>query len=100
MEPASERLKQFVEAVKDKDYWEIIDFAAQEATQAERAFFQRKKSGHGDPRAMTRYATILKDLISFVRYGVKPPGVETADFRLFQSICEGLAHKKQTYSRG
>jgi predicted nucleotidyltransferase component of viral defense system len=90
-----QKLLRFIQAIQDKDYLDIIHFADQEATKAERDLYRRK----GESTEPKEYAEMLKDLIFYIRYGVKPQNIGNAEFQLFRSVCEDLAKRRETRSR-
>jgi hypothetical protein len=90
-----QRLMSFIESIQDKDYLDIIYFADQEATKAERDGYREK----GKAREPNEYAEMLKDLIFYIRYGVKPQNMRNDNFQLFRSVCEELTKRRETRSR-
>ena len=66
---ASFNIDEFMNKVKDQSFEEIIQSADQEATAAERIVYKRCCSDGCGPVA--GYARNLKDLILYLRYGVR-----------------------------
>jgi hypothetical protein len=87
-------LKQFVEAVQDKDYFDIICFADREATEAERVSYQKRKSAGLNQKDCREYVSLLKGLILFMRHGIKAFGVSDTNLELFSTISENLAQRR------
>jgi hypothetical protein len=79
-------VKQFIEAVKGRNYFDIIYFADKEATEAERVFYQKRKSAGLNQKDFREYARLLKGFILFMRHGIKAIGVSDSDLELFSSI--------------
>jgi len=86
-------LKQFIEAMKDKDYFDIIYFADKEATEAERISYQNRKSASVTQKDCRAYVHLLKGFIVFMRHGIKAIGVSDRDLQLFSSIPGNFARK-------
>jgi len=87
-------LEQFIEAVQDKDYFDIIYFADKEATEAERISYQKRKLASLNQKDCRQYVDLLKGFILFMRHGIKAIGVSDRDFRLFSSISTNLAQRR------
>ena len=78
--------KEFVEAVKDNDIWDILQIAELEATDAERRFYSGKIASVDRQKCGKQYAETLKCFLSFMRYGIKLRGVSKEDYQLFQAV--------------
>jgi hypothetical protein len=87
--------EQFVEAIKDKDYFEVVYLANQEATEAWRRSYRLRTSPGAQRQNSVAYEHVLKGFISYLRYGLTPPGLSGTDLALFQSVCDNLRKKKQ-----
>jgi hypothetical protein len=87
-------IKEFVEAIRNKDYLEIVYLADQEATEAER-FSNRLKARNGIQKETSReYANTLKDFIVFLRHGINPSAViKESDFDLIHSLRKDLLQR-------
>ena len=83
-------IKEFIEAVKDKVYLDIIYMAHQEATEAERFFYRTRSSQNPESLESKKYADLLKDFISYLRYTVKPADIADENVRLFRSLSDNL----------
>lgn len=68
--------KQFVEATKKKDVYEIICLAEQEAIGAWRQSYRSGASVNEDDRKSIEYQNRLKDLIYQMRSHVRPSNIE------------------------
>ncbi|MFO7738059.1 MAG: hypothetical protein R6V46_06300 [Desulfatiglandaceae bacterium] len=86
-------LKQFIEAIRNKDYFDIIYFADKEATEAERISYQNRKTASVSQKDCRAYGHLLKGFILFMRHGIKATGVSDRDLQLFGSIPGNLARK-------
>ena len=85
----------FFAAVKDKHYQDIIYLADQEATAAERLLYRNKISGDQKKICGKEYASILKDLVSYMRYYIRPKNRKNEYFELFALILESANTKKR-----
>jgi hypothetical protein len=86
--------KEFVESIKDKGYMEVIRLANQEATEAWRcSHHMTEEIDSAQQQNLTSYETILKGFIDFLRYGVKPAGLNDKDLELFLSACRSLRNR-------
>jgi hypothetical protein len=65
-------LKEFVKAIEDKDYSDIIFWANKEATEAERIALHSANEMGEKEMYLIGYANDLKDLIFFLRSNIKP----------------------------
>ncbi len=89
-------LKQFMEEIKDREYSDIIYLADQEAVEAWRQSRRRKDAHGSDKGTWARYADILDAFIQFMRYGVKPPGIDHAELQLFRLVRDNTMPKPYT----
>jgi len=89
------KIEKFIEAVKDKDYIEILRLAEREVNYAERKMAPHVKGAVKARQEGGRYVAVLKGFLFFMRYGIKPYGVSDTDFELFRPVCESLVQKKQ-----
>lgn len=76
----------FLQATEGKDIQEIIELADREATEAERCLYRSGAAAELKNGCGRQYAQCLKDLIFFMRYGIKPAGLDPAHLALFRSI--------------
>ena len=85
---ASCNFEEIFEAVKGKDYLDIIFYAEQEATEAERFLYRKRTPGNEQTEGPRKYAEMLKDLICFLRYEVTLCRLNERYSSLFQSMGE------------
>jgi hypothetical protein len=78
----------FVAAIKDKSYYDVIYLADQEATAAERLLFRNGVHDDERKRCGQKYASILKDLISYMRSNIRPKNGGNEYFELFAMILD------------
>ncbi|MGD8716746.1 MAG: hypothetical protein PVG70_19480 [Desulfobacterales bacterium] len=83
----------FVAAIKNKPYHDIIYSADQEATAAERLLFRSGVDDDKKKKCAQTYASILKDLVSFMRYDVRLKS-KSEYFDVFASILESAYAKE------
>lgn len=69
-------LDEFLERVRDRDYFEVIYLADREATEAERLKYRSRAGRTVCSEACVGYADALKGFIRYMRYGVKSPSME------------------------
>lgn len=81
----SYNMKEFIEAVRDEDYFDVIHLTNREATESERLSYRRREASALNQH-LREYANNLKGLILFMRHGIKAGGVSKGDFELFGSI--------------
>ena len=81
----SRKISDFVQAIKDKRYDEIIMMAEAEATAAERMMYKQRSRNAPQPAPGTRYALDLKRFIDYMRYGVKPAGLTSEELNF---LCD------------
>lgn len=86
----------FVAAIKDKSYDDIIYLADQEATAAERLVFRKDVNGAEKKKCGLKYASILKDLISYMRSNIRPQKSEDKYFELFALIFDTANENDRT----
>lgn len=83
-------MKEFIEAIKDKDYLEAIYLADKEATEAERLKYRSRKSPAANTTGCPNYADSLKGFIYFMRHGIRRRGLDDQEFEDLRSIREAL----------
>ncbi len=72
--------REFMETVGDQSRADLIHTVVTEATEAERLFYRMKKTPERPERDEARqYASMLKDLVTFLRYGVCTSMLRRAD---------------------
>lgn len=77
------RLNQFAESLADKEFLEVVYEAEREATRVERMVFSARCEPGMD---CGEYATFLKDLILYLRHGVRRGRVNEELYRCFEQI--------------
>ena len=81
-------IREFIEGLENKDFFEMIYLMDKEATEVERLLFNPKSDLHEKMICGTEYANNLKNFIFYLRYGAKPRGLKEKDLNLFNSVCE------------
>jgi len=84
-------MKEFIEAIKDKDYLEAIYLADQEATAAERLKYKPRAAGKS--KGCPNYADRLKGFIYFMRHGIRNRLLSDQEYETLRSIRESLLAK-------
>jgi len=96
---ASYSLRQFVEAIKEMDYLDMVYCAEQEATEAERIAYRVRNLRTSSEEESRRYADRLKGFIRFMLYGVRSSGLTHSDMKLFRSLCQEYVARTQVEAR-
>ena len=86
----------FVAAIKDKPYDDIIYLADQEATAAERLLFRKNIANDERKKCGQQYATILKQLIAYMRSNVRPQNDEDEYAELFALVLDSVDSNENT----
>ena len=84
----------FVAAIKDKPYHDIIYLADQEATAAERLLYRNDVEDVEKKKCGQKYAAILKDLVSYMRYSIRPKIRKPEQLELFAIVLDS-AHANE-----
>jgi hypothetical protein len=79
-------LDRFAESVAGKELLDVIHAAEREATRAERLAVSDRCGSGADCEG---YARCLKDLILYLRHGIRRGRVDEKTFRRFQGIRDG-----------
>lgn len=96
--------RQFMEAVEDKDYPEIIRLGEQEVEGAERLPYGVKPKGNwlaaqtfkARKERIIEYTTSLRSFLFFLRFrSIRPSDISDYNFRLMRPMCQNLVQKKQ-----
>ena len=66
----------FIEVVKDREFYEMICLTDQEATYAERRAIKTCGPENQELSVCGRYSTKLKSFILFLRHGIKPSNIK------------------------
>lgn len=80
------KFSDFAGAVVNKNYFEILHLADQEATEAERLFLRPKVDNVTRQRCGREYAERIKQFIDYMRYEVKPRGKSARDAGIFAAF--------------
>jgi hypothetical protein len=86
-------IQEFIEAVKGKEYGEILRLAERELHEAESRSKVRGRVKAGR-QGSARYASLLRKLSNFLRAGSRPDGIDDRDFQLFHPIADNLVRAK------
>jgi hypothetical protein len=78
-------IDEFVETVKNKDDWEVLALALEEANRADRMSLRSKASETPNQNAEKTYSHDLKQLINYMRYSVKPKRPQERAYHLYQT---------------
>ena len=81
-------IREFIEGLENKDFFEMIYLMDKEATEAERLLFNPRSDLQEKIICGTEYVNNLKNFIFYLRYGAKPRGLKQKDVNLFNSVCE------------
>lgn len=76
-------IDEFVEAVKDKDIWEVLNLAVDEITWADRINYHLHHRSGKQLLGGQHYSHELKQLINYLRYEVKPRRPHNKAYRLY-----------------
>jgi hypothetical protein len=91
LSPSSD-IQEFIEAVRDKPYLEVLALADREALKAWRLLYRRKGSQEPSNQQGRSYDRMLKGLIRFMRSSVpfRPPGLPEEVFEAFSLLRQDL----------
>jgi len=92
-------MPEFIEAVSNKGYQDIIYMAEREATEAERMTYRPRVSSEAKKMGCEAYARNLKHFLFYLRYHVKPTGVSDGNFQLFELISHNLEKRRRARAR-
>ena len=81
-------IREFIEGLENKDFFEMIYLMDKEATEAERLLFNPRSDLYEKQICGIEYVNSLKNFIFYLRYGTKPRGLKQKDLDLFKSVCE------------
>ena len=77
-------ISEFIGKVKDQSEQDIIYMADQEATAVERHLYRHKNSENSE--TARNYATLLKDFVLYIRYGVLTHAVRQLDLSTLKVV--------------
>jgi hypothetical protein len=86
--------KVFVEEIKHRDYPDIICLAEQESVSAWRMAQKLIRRGSLGHQESMKYAETLKELIFFLRNGIRPRESSKEDLELFEVVCRDLLRRR------
>jgi hypothetical protein len=81
---------EFIQAVKDNEYFDILYKIDREATDAERCFYRAEVTTENREICGKQYASILKNFLFYMRYGIRLRAISDDQFQLFQSVRQNL----------
>lgn len=88
-------IQTFIRRNEDKDLLEMIDAANREVIAAEAGSVGVKGAIAKREAGSLKYAGDLKELLFFLRNGIKPFGAGDSLFCSFKPLCEKLVNKNQ-----
>ena len=77
-------IQKFFRNLKGLNFFDVIETADAEATAAERRAYRLGIATDGC--SQKAYADAIKAFIAYMRYGVKPSGVDPSVFKIYQDI--------------
>jgi hypothetical protein len=80
-------IDEFLNKAKCDNYQRVLTLAHREATDAERFLYKHQRLPAKDSR-LREYATILKDFIAYMRYGIKTRRVRSLNLEFFKALRE------------
>lgn len=89
------KINQFLDAVREMSYHDILRAAEREVYDAEQGSYGIKGAVKRRERGSTRYAAELKMFLFFMRYHVKPSGISEALFAAFAPVCQSLVLREE-----
>jgi hypothetical protein len=78
---------EFLDKAKCNNYHRVLTLAHREATDVERFLYKHQDQSAGESE-LHEYATILKDFIAYMRYGIKTRKVRSLDLEFFKTLRE------------
>jgi hypothetical protein len=87
-------IKEFVEAVKNKDLSEMLVLADLEALSAWRMSRRHRKRPDPDQMPCNRYETLLKEFLRYARSGVFPKKSNDPHYSVLRSFYEERLSKR------
>lgn len=81
--------RDFLEAVKDRDFPEMIYLTDREATHAQRLTIKAYGPDYLEDTVCGLYSTKLKSFILFLRHGVKPSNIKEHDLETIIPCNQG-----------
>jgi hypothetical protein len=90
---------EFIQAVKDKGYLEMLGLADKEALEAWRQSLSRKGETGNAQDPVRKYESTLKEFVYFMRAAVFPKKERDPHHQLFHSVREALLKKEPASMR-
>jgi hypothetical protein len=81
-------IREFISALENKDFFEMIYLLDKEATEAERQLYNPRTEMSERQICRPEYVSDLKNLIFYLRYGARPKGLREEDICLLDSVCK------------
>jgi hypothetical protein len=92
-------IRELISELEDKDFFDMIYLLEKEATEPERQLFNSKSRLCDRQICGPEYVSSLKNLISYLRYGARPRGLQKEYIRLLDSVCGKNNHQLQHLDR-
>jgi hypothetical protein len=86
----SYNISEFIEGVRNKDYWDLILSTDKEATEIQRCLLRPQMADEAKQKGGESYAELLESFVFYLRYGVKHKRVGDDVFVLFLKVREKL----------
>jgi len=86
-------IREFISELENKDFFEMICLLEKEATEAERQLFNPKSKLCERQICGPEYVSNLKNLIFYLKYDVRPRGLQEEHARLLDSVCGEDGHQ-------
>ena len=87
-------IQEFIEAVKDKDYFEVLSFADEEALRAWRSSYRTCGRTADESASCKRYEELLKEIARHVKSSVAPDWKRVAELRDLRDLREQYMTKE------
>jgi len=91
------KIQLFCNKLNGMSFFDVIETADAEATAAERQAYRLGIEEAGC--SQKKYADAIKKFISYMRYGIKPSGVDPSVFKIYQDIRLQSSNSTGFYSR-
>lgn len=88
-------IPEFVDAIADKSYRDILTMAVQEATEVERQIYKSNSKNDTSKIGEKAYADSLKRFILYLRCTVKPTKSKDPNFPFFEMISKNLERRQE-----
>jgi hypothetical protein len=90
-------IQEFIEAVKDKDYFEVISFADKEALTAWRSSYRTGGRTADESASCKRYVELLKEIARHIKSSVAPDWKRVAELRDLRHLVEEYMTKENEH---